>query len=568
MRVGDRLAHILIEYGIPYVFGVPGGQTIPLYQGIMMSEGRIRHVLMRDERSAGYAADAFARLTGKTAVCDATVGPGATNLVSPLAEAYCSSIPIVAIISDVPRAWDHLRVRGNASQAIRQMEIFSTVSKWQTNVTDPAALDDIVDTAFRVATSGRPGPVVVFIPEDIFANPFPQGARRQRVRSARFPRHRSGPDPEAALQARELILQSHKPVLFVGGGALISGAFDEIRRLAEHLNAPVATTISGKGILEETHPLAIGVAGSMGNPMTNEIIDEADLVLFIGTKTGQIATKSWSLPKAEVSTIHLDVDPQEIDRNFVNSLPLVADARVGIRSLLDALGDEQPKTQWDCLHLSKRLHDWYVQALDKLQPSGEHLKPQAIMGVVNRFVAEDDLLVCDASLASGWVAVYCQLGGKPGRRYVAPRGLAGLGWGAAAAIGAALATEGKKRILHFAGDGGFAYSVQELEVMARLDLPVVNIIFNNDVLGWIKHVEISKFTEQGFISTDFKHVDFATVAVGFGARGHSVGNLEELASALDEEQVPEGPAVIDIASDQWETPVLHYAPRVASWREA
>ena len=164
MKVGHRLAELLVEYGIEYVFGVPGGQTLSLYEGIMKQNGKIRHVLMRDERSAGFAADAHARITGKIGVCDATVGPGATNLVSPIAEAYNASIPVLAIISDISRAWEHRRTRGNASQAMKQLEMFSTISKWQTTFNEPSALDDVVDAAFRIATTGKPGPVVLSDP--------------------------------------------------------------------------------------------------------------------------------------------------------------------------------------------------------------------------------------------------------------------------------------------------------------------------------------------------------------------------------------------------------------------
>ena len=183
--------------------------------------------------------------------------------------------------------------------------------------------------------------------------------------------------------------------------------------------------------------------------------------------------------------------------------------------------------------------------------------PQAIMKVVDSHLTERDLAVCDASLASGWAAVYLRLK-SAGRRYLAPRGLAGLGWGAPAAVGAALAAEGKDRVLHFAGDGGFSFSLQEMEVMNRLNLPVVSIIFNNDILGWIKHVQQKRYG-QNFISTDFSHIDFAAVAKGFNVRSYRVNTLGELDEALGRERRPDGPALIDMRTDQWETPVLRNA---------
>ena len=557
MTVGHRLAELLTEYGIKYVFGVPGGQTLALYQGIMRLDGSINHILMRDERSAGFAADAYARITGRTGVCDATVGPGATNLVSPIAEAYNASIPLLVIISDIPRAWEHRRIRGNASQAMKQLEIFSTISKWQTTLNEPTALEDVVDTAFRIATTGKPGPVVLAIPEDVFWAPAAQPKAVDRSQGALFPRHRIAPDPEAIVLAKEIILKAHKPALLIGGGAMISNAFDEVRALAEYLDSPVCTTITGKGILEETHPLVFGVCGSMGNPIANKVIDEADLVIFIGTKTGQLATLGYDIPKPGVPTIHIDIDPEEIGRNFPDSIPLVSDVRLAIKHLLDLLEDDRPETAWEKDRLTQMFTQWYKGSVDRVSKKGAPLMPQAIMDVVNRFVTEEDLIVCDASLASGWAAVYCRLP-KPGRRYLAPRGLAGLGWGAPAAVGAALASDKKHRILLFAGDGGLAYSVQELAVMARLELPVVTILFNNDALAWIKHVEKNRFKE-GFISTDFRHIDFATVAKGFGARGYTVQTLDALQTALESEKTPKGPSLIDMFTDQWETPVLRFS---------
>ncbi len=250
MRIGDRLAEILAENDVDRVFGLPGGQTLPLYDGIRKMQGKIEHVLLRDERSAGFAADAYARITGKVGLCDATVGPGATNLVSPIAEAYCSSTPILAIISDIPRAWEHRRNRGNASQAIQQLEIFSTISKWQVRVTDPASLDDIVETAFRIATTGKPGPVVISVPDDIALMDFPFSLYRKKPQGAEFPRFRTAADPENVQHACQLLETAKKPLVIVGGGAHISDASQEIRLLVDQLNSAIVTTISGKGIIE------------------------------------------------------------------------------------------------------------------------------------------------------------------------------------------------------------------------------------------------------------------------------------------------------------------------------
>jgi acetolactate synthase I/II/III large subunit len=556
MRVGDKLAELLLKNGVKHVYGVPGGQTLPLYDGIRKLDGQITHVLMRDERSAGFAADAYARLTGYAGVCDATVGPGATNLVSPLAEAYCSSIPVVAIISDVARAWEHRRRKGNASQGIQQLEIFKPVSKWQVAVNDPKALENILDKAFRIATTGKPGPVVISVPVDVASDDVSFRETANTLEGAVYPRFRSAPDPEAIEQACALLKESKKPLLVVGGGAHIAGAYAQVKKLSEKLQVPMVTTISGKGIIAETHPLAFGVAGSFGNAIANEIMMQADLIFYIGCKAGQLTTINYKVPKKHVPVIHLDADPEEIGRNFINSVALVADARLGLEVLLTFLEDKKLETDWDFDAFKKKHRKWYEENTGIATKPDQPLRPQAIMDVINQFLTDTDLIVCDASLASGWAATYLEMG-SAGRRFIAPRGLAGLGFGAPAAIGAALATGAKNRILLFAGDGGFSYSLQELEVMKRLNLPVLNIILNNDTLGWIKHVQ-RDFYDKKYISTDFAHIDFATVAKGFGIRGYNVRTLDELKGFLEEEKSPHGPAVIDIISDQWESPLLRF----------
>jgi acetolactate synthase-1/2/3 large subunit len=554
VKVGDKLAEILIDNGVDRVFGVPGGQTLPLYEGIRKFQGRIAHVLMRDERSAGFAADAYARMTGRVGVCDATVGPGATNLVSALAEAFCSSIPLIAIISDISTAWEHRRNRGNASQALQQLEIFQTVSKWQVKVSDPKSLLDIMDTAFRVATSGKPGPVVVCVPEDVAYRDFEFKDTNSSVMGAIYPRSRSVPDPKEVNQACQVMLGARKPLLVVGGGGHISGCYQQVRELAERLNAAVVTTISGKGILEETHPQVFGVTGTFGNPIARDVMKAADLVFFIGCKAGQLTTFSYRCPGTDTSIIHLDADPEEIGRNYPQSVPLVGDACLGLDAVLATLGSRQSAASWDFGSLKEQYQHWYQESTDATHEPNQPLKPPAVMGVINANLGADDVVVCDASLSSGWAAAYLQFA-RAGRNYLAPRGLAGLGWGSPAAIGAALATHGKSRILHFAGDGGFSYSIQELEVMRRFNLPVVSVIFNNDTLGWIKHVQKSYF-EENYISTDYSHIDFATVAKGFGVRSYTARTMADVREFVALEKSPKGPAVIEVISGQWETPVL------------
>lgn len=556
MNVGDRIAELLIEYGVEYVFGVPGGQTLPFYDGIRKTNGRLKHVLMRDERSAGFAADAHARLTGKVCVCDATVGPGATNLVSALAEAYCSSIPIIAIISDIPRNWEHLRQRGNAAQAISQLEMFQSISKWQVTINDPSAVDTIMDNVVRVATTGKPGPVVVSVPQDIGMAQIDTSMTFKTSGDGAFPRFRMSPDPAQVEIASECLLKSEKPLFVVGGGAHISDAADQVQELAEMLQVPVVTTISGKGIIAETKPHAFGVVGGFGNPIARDLLNQADLVMFIGCKVGQMTTFGYTCPGPQIKTIHLDIDPEEIGRVFPDSIPLLSDVRLGLAAVQDKIKQPQlKKSAWDFEALQSEWSSWYKKSTETPYAKEGRLRPQSIMAAVDKILTEDDIVVCDASLSSGWASAFLRLK-TAGHQFLAPRGLAGLGWGAPAAVGASLAKPNAKRIIHFAGDGGFSFSVQELEVMSRLKLPVVTLVLNNDILGWIKHAQKDLYQEK-YISTDYSHVDFATVSEGFGVKGYSVKTIEELEECLHKAVNSSDPVVIDVISDQWESPVLN-----------
>ncbi|MDC0067635.1 thiamine pyrophosphate-binding protein [Gammaproteobacteria bacterium] len=552
MRVGERLAELLVENGVEYVFGVPGGQTLPLYEGISKYQGRIEHVLMRDERSAGYAADAFARFTGRIGVCDGTVGPGATNLVSPMAEAHCSSIPLIVIVSDVARGWEHRRTRGNASQAMDQMEMFQPVSKWQVRVTEPKSIDNIVHHAIRVATTGKPGPVVVCIPDDVASADIEFRDLAKETEGAVYPRFRSAPEPALVKHASQLLRGASKPVVIVGGGAHISGCYDQVRELVEKISAAVVTSISGKGIIEESHQQAFGVSGVFGNPVARDIGKEADVVLFVGCKGGQVTTFNYRSPSRDQTIIHLDIDPEEIGRNYADSVPLLGDATLGLEAILAELGNSEITSHWDFGYYKSEHAQWYEQETNPAN-ANTPLRPQPVMGVINEFLTDGDLVVCDASLSSGWAARYLSFA-RAGRRFVAPRGLAGLGWGSPATIGASLANRKVNRIIQFTGDGGFGYSLQEMEVMNRFKLPIVTLIFNNDTLGWIKHVQQNRY-DQNYVSTDFSHVDFATVAKGFGLRNYTATTLDEVREAFVQEARPDGPALIDVISDQWETPV-------------
>jgi acetolactate synthase-1/2/3 large subunit len=566
MHIGEQLVDRLIGYGLRRVFGCPGGQTLPLYNGIARRRGEIEHVLMHDERSAVYAADAYARATATLGVCDATVGPGASNLVSGLVEALSSSIPVLAIVSDIPRAWEHRRRLGSASQAFEQRKFLEGCVKWYGRVETTDNLADILHACVRIATSGRPGPVVLEIPDDVFAGEATGKQFPITPSWASFPRLRPAPDPALVKHAVARLQASRMPMIVAGGGALYADAGASILQLAELLQAPVATTVSGKGIIPEAHPLAVSVAGRFGVPMANACLEQADCVLFIGCKTGQTTTNSWTLPELDMQVIHIDVDAAEIGRNYPDTVGLLADAELGTAALVRALRTAQINTEWDHAQVAELRTSWWEGPITyKEAPRDGVLKPQELVRRMRAMMAGSDALVSDASLSSGWGAGRWQARAG-GRSWFAPRGLAGLGWGLPAAIGVAMARRDRGtpgRVVCLAGDGGWAYSMAEVETATRLHLPIVAVLLNNSVLAWIKHSAQGRYPGE-MVSEDFLDVNYADAARGMGAEVARVDTLDAFDEAFHSALADSAnrPWVIETRSDQIETPVL--AARVVS----
>ncbi|CAN5626954.1 acetolactate synthase catalytic subunit [soil metagenome] len=565
MHAGDLLVQMLINYRVEYVFGLPGGQTAALYDAIYRRPRQISHILMRDERSAAYAADAYARVTGQIGVCDATVGPGATKLPSGLAEAKHSSIPILAIVSDINQATMHLAEYGAASQALDQLRMFEPLVKWQSRVPTAGNLPDLFRNAMRQATSGRPGPVVLNIPDDVFTSDcddmdLDPGSQ---IRDGSFPSRRTGPDADSVALASFQLIEAERPVIIAGGGIHNAGASEELIRLAERLDIPVATTWSGKGAIPENHPLSVGLLGAMGTTSATEIVSAADVVFLIGYKSAQNSTFSWTLPREDQSVIHLDVDPAEIGKVFTTAVGLVGDARTGLQLLLgQVFRVERP--EW--VAQVEQARSGWQQQLDRERGSDQTpVTPQRVMGEIQHVWGDDDLLVCDASFASGWGGAFLQLP-VAGRRALFPRGIAGLGWGLPAAIGARFGHP-DGTVVCLAGDGGFAYSVAEISTLVKYGLKVVCVVLNNKALSWIKWNQRMTWGEH-YQSSDFPDINFAAVARGFGCAGISVTSPDQLGDALDTAFSGNVPVVIDVKTEEWETPLLAYRAAVEQPVEA
>lgn len=542
MTVGERLLSLVAGPGAA-LFGVPGGQTLPLYAASQDAE--VRHLVVRDERNAVTAADAYARLTGTVGVCDATVGPGATNLVSGLAEAHASSIPLVAVVADTRRDAEHLRRHSVASQSFQQSETLAPVTKWVGRVHEPAAVDEVVDQALRVATAGRPGPVVVSIPEDIFLGPA-ETSRPRIIRDPdrRFPRHRPHPDPDLIESVARQIRSAERPVILAGGGVVFSGAAPALSVLAEACLLPVATSLNGKGAIDERHRLSAGVVGGFGSQRGNLVLQAADLIVAIGTKHSQLGTHGWRLPAAGQALVHVDIDGTEIGRAIPAQIGLVADARSFCVSLAAALkGWQGPSTPWT--HA--------IRPAEAAAGDDSGVRPEAVVGTLDRLLGAEDVLVCEASLSSGWGARYFRVK-RAGPGLLAPRGLAGLGWAPGAALGARLARS-SGRVVALTGDGGWGYGLSETETAARYGLDITTVVLNNSSLAWIRHVESRMRMPY---STDFNSVDFAAAARAMGASGFRIETPGAVEAAIAEAIETPGPSVVEVAVSAEATPIVGY----------
>lgn len=552
MRVGDLLAEMLIEQGVRHVFGVPGGQTRPLYDAIHDRPGRIAHVLMRDERSGVFAADGYARITGGLGVCDGTVGPGATNLVSGLAEAKNSSVPVVAIVADIPRGWEHLRQFGNASQGFNQRPTLEPVSKAYFRVESVEAAASTFAAAFRTALENRRGPVVIEVPDDVFGADCEDWVAGDTP--LRIDTNDVVADHVQIERAVALLRAAKKPVLLVGSGVHDSAAWDALREVAESLNAPVMSTITGKGAIADSHPLATGVVGIFGNSGANELFGEADVVFAIGTKLGQLTTFSWNMPRPDQTLIHLDADPGEIGRVFKPAVRLEGDARATLEVIGELLPPEPSSALdagWGAPAVERaRLH-WLTYNTRMAAEPGM-VDPRGVLAAINTAFTPSDVLVCDASLSSGWGAAYFAAQAA-GRHFLAPRGMAGLGWGGPAAIGVQAALGDSARVVCLVGDGAWGYSLTDVESAVRQNLPVVFIVLNNGMLAWVHH---SLVKNDKVMSSEFAPCDYAKAAEAFGALGVRVQRVAELEGALQEALAAGKPVVIDVHSSQMLSPVL------------
>ena len=563
-HVGDLLAELLVRYGVTHVFGQPGGQTAALYDGISKRGPHLRHILVRDERSAAYAADAFARLTGRPGVCDVTVGPGATKLSDGLVESRNASVPVVAIVGELPRDWAPYREMGVASQGFDQVRFLSSITKSTLDVPNAAALPQLVRSAFRIATSGRPGPVALVIPHDVIDADWQPGDTDLAVddRYTRAPAFRPVASADSVAAAAALLKKARRPAIVAGGGVHASRATKELGTLAARVGAVVVTSFSGKGAVDESTPLSAGVLNPLGTTESLNLVRRADVVFWCGCKVGQNTSHNWTLPLTDQATIHLDLDATELGRTFRPTVALNGDARATLEALIVLLGD-QPRKPW-LQDMSKEKRQAAGQRAEAETSDAVPIQPPRVMRELVTRLRPDDILISDASFSAGWIASHIPAR-LPGRHFLFARGQGGLGYAVPAAIGAAAARP-DARVVTVSGDGGFSYAIGELATQAQHGLRTVNVVLNNGTLAWLamwQRLFFDGLRQSVDLEGEAVSPNFAQVARGLGCEGIRVERPEELPGAFDAAFAATRPVVVDVRTDPTATPIHSYRRRLA-----
>jgi acetolactate synthase-1/2/3 large subunit len=544
--VAQGLAAALKRHGVELVFG----QSIPSLLHLATPDFGIRQIAYRTENAGAIMADAYARVSHKVAVVTAQNGPAATLLVPGLAEALTASVPVVAIVQDVARG--HLD--RNAFQELDHFKLFAGCAKWVRRTHTADRIDDYVDMAFAAAASGRPGPAVLLVPFDLLAETAAPAPART-VSLGRYPLDRVGADPAQVEAAADLLATAARPLVVAGGGVHLSDAVPELVRLQVEFALPVATTTMGKGAVDESHPLSLGVIGYfMGSGgmarFQRPLVEEADAILLVGTRMNQNGTDSWTLFPRSATYIHLDIDGLEVGRNY-EALRLVGDAKLTLAMLTEALGRRDPAARRSARPaLESRIAEGrkhhQVEARPLLTSVARPARPERLMAELERRLMDDSIVVADASYASIWIANYLQAL-RAGMRFLTPRGMAGLGWGLPMALGAKLASP-DSTLFCVAGDGGFAHVWSELETARRHGLKVVVTVLNNQILGYQKHAEDVLFGAHTS-AIYFEPVDHAAIARACGLNGVRIEDPADYGPALDEALAADATTVIDVITD-------------------
>ena len=541
----DIIAEVLIEQGVDTIFGYPGGAVLNIYDSLYKYRDRIQHVMTAHEQGAAHAADGYARITGKTGVVLSTSGPGATNLVTGIATAYMDSIPMVAITGNVGTSL----IGKDSFQEVFITGITMPITKHNYTVRDVNKLADTLRDAFRIAQSGRKGPVLVDVPKDVTA----AVAEFERKPAGKF-KYVTNLEEQDIRRVTDALNRAERPVIYFGGGVVASGAGEDLRELVRKADIPAAYTLMAAGVMGYEDPHNLGLLGMHGGLVSNLAVDQADLVLAFGTRFDDRVASDTEKVARNAKVVHIDIDPSEVNKNVRVDYSLVGDAGDVIRAMLPFV-EEKRHEEWMNWINEKKKADYHPVDDDRV------IRPHQLMRSLCRMAGEDAVYVTDVGQHQMWAAQYIRHV-KP-RSFLTSGGLGTMGYGYGAAIGATFGCGGKRRVIHITGDGSFHMNMNEACTAVSYHLPIITVIMNNQVLGMVRQWQTA-FYDGRYSSTDpHRKTNFAKVAEGFGAKGFRCETLAEFEAAMEQALKEDGPVWIDCAIEKDEK-VLPMIPAGAS----
>jgi acetolactate synthase-1/2/3 large subunit len=530
MNGANALVQSLIDQGVEIVFGIPGGVMIPIYDALY-ERPKLRNMLMRHEQGAAHAADGYSRATGKVGVCFATSGPGATNLVTGLATAYMDSIPMLAVTGQVKTT----SLGKDAFQEADIVGVTMPITKHNYLLKDVADLPRTVAEALYVARTGRPGPVLIDVPADVsfamtnYEPPGPVSPRSYKVWNEI--------DESALDDVARLIAEAQRPVLYVGGGVITSGASEVLTKLSEKTHILVTTTLMGKGAIPETHPHSLGMLGMHGTAYANKAVHECDLLIAVGARFDDRVTGKLAAFARKAKVIHIDIDPAEMGKTVQPDVAIVGDCKQVLEKLLDIIAPRE-ETDWN-----KQIMQWRNEFPLHCPADEERLMPQCVIGKVWEMTKGEAIVVTDVGQHQMWTALFYKVT-KP-RRFLSSGGLGTMGYGFPASIGAQVGCPDMP-VFAICGDGGFQMTLQELAPAVEHKLPIKIILLNNGYLGMVRQWQ-ELFWNGRYSGVDISvQPDFVKLAEAYDAIGIRVDNLRDVEGALKRAmEVNDRPTIID-----------------------
>jgi acetolactate synthase I/II/III large subunit len=556
---GEAAVLMLKAHGVKHVFGLCGDTSLPFYDALARLDHGITHVLTRDERHAAYMADCYARVSGRVGVCEGPSGGGATCMVPGVVEANESSIPVLAITTDIS-----VSSRGKFTLTeLDQQALFRPLAR-TTKVIDCAAeLPAVFRAAFRAMTSGRPGAAHIGLPFDVQRDPVDEADVQGDPALGVFPARRTGPDPRQVEAAADALASASDPMLICGGGPVIAGAEAELVALAELLEAPVATTVSGQGAIADDHPLAVGVVGSNGGVVaTREVVLGADLVCFVGCRAGSVTTERWRYPTpGKARIVHVDADPAVLGATYPTEVAVLGDAKLTLAAILAALREriDQPPARARGRTAVAAARQAKFAAFEELARSSERpIRPERVIATLNRLLPEDAVIVADPGTPCPYFSAFYRCN-RIGRHFISNRAHGALGYALGGAVGAHFGRPGAK-VVSVMGDGSFGFACGELETVVRLGLPITFVVFSNASYGWIKAGQKAGYGSR-FFAVDFSRTDHARVADAFGLQAWRAEDPEQLEPTLRAAIEAGGPTLVDIIAQ----PLQEARAPVSEW---